>query len=210
MGDWGGRSRTCFWSGSWGSWSLWSNSSHTMVTAAGATRLLYRHQKSMHCIYTQILWLFNALLTPLARLSASASPWLSLKPPASYLECKPRRCFQPIKILQFYWCYFVIGRGILQPLLEFSTQSPPQIAFNQYTNRKNESRCLYLHSDWVGKTDVWVGLAHPCPCLEPALPIYIKQWGRCLNRHRNISVSWIDQPIDLNVCVRDLHKCIHM
>ncbi len=31
------------------------NSSHTMVTAAGATRLLYRHQKSMHCIYTQIL-----------------------------------------------------------------------------------------------------------------------------------------------------------
>ncbi len=23
--------------------------------------------------------------------------------------------------------------------------------------------------DWVGKTVIWVGLAHPCPCLEPAL-----------------------------------------
>ncbi len=55
------------------------------------------------------------------------------------------------------------------PYSNFSTQSPPQIAFNQYTNRKNESRCLYLHSDWAGKTEVWVGLAHPCSCLEPAL-----------------------------------------
>ncbi len=59
--------------------------------------------------------------------------------------------------------------ALYSPYSNFSTQSPPQIAFNQYTNRKNESRCLYLHSDWVGKTDVWVGLAHPCPCLEPAL-----------------------------------------
>ncbi len=28
---------------------------NTMVTAAGDTRLLYRHQTSMHYIYTQIL-----------------------------------------------------------------------------------------------------------------------------------------------------------
>ncbi len=67
-----------------------------------------------------------------------------------------------------YWC-FVIGRGILQPLLELLNTEPASDCFNQYTNRKNESRCLYLHSDWVGKTDVWVGLAHPCSCLEPAL-----------------------------------------
>ncbi len=24
------------------------------------------------------------------------------------------------------------------------------------------------NSDWVGETVIWVGLAHPCPCLEPA------------------------------------------
>ncbi len=44
-------------------------------------------------------------------------------------ECKPRRCFQPIKILQFYWCYFMIGRGILQPLLELLNTEPASDCF---------------------------------------------------------------------------------
>ncbi len=126
LGDWGGRSRTCFWSGSWGSWSLWSNSSHAMVTAAGATRLLYRHQKSMHCINTQILWLFNALyrLRDCQRLLLRDCHWSR-----PLRECKQRRCFQPIKILQFCWCYFVIGRGILQPLLELLNTEPASDCF---------------------------------------------------------------------------------
>ncbi len=44
-------------------------------------------------------------------------------------NCKPCRCFQPIKILQFYWCYFVIGRGILQPLLELLNTEPASDCF---------------------------------------------------------------------------------
>ncbi len=77
--------------------------------------------------------------------------------------------FSQSKCCNFTGVILWLVGAFYSPYSNLSTQSPPQIAFNQYTNRKNESRCLYLHSDWVGKTDVWVGLAHPCPCLEPAL-----------------------------------------
>ncbi len=166
MGDWGGRSRTCFWSGSWGSWSLWSNSKHTMVTAAGATRLLYRHQKSMHCIYTQILWLLTLFI---ACETVSVCFSVTVTEAARFVSVNRAVAFSQSKYCNFTGVILWLVGAFYSPYSNFSTQSPPQIAFNQYTNRKNESRCLYLHSDWVGKTDVWVGLAHPCPCLEPAL-----------------------------------------
>ncbi len=88
---------------------------------------------------------------------------------ARFVSVNRAVAFSQSKYCNFTGVILWLVGAFYSPYSNFSTQSPPQIAFNQYTNRKNESRCLYLHSDWVGKTDVWVGLAHPCPCLEPAL-----------------------------------------
>ncbi len=103
-------------------------------------------------------------------------------------ECKPRRCFQPIKILQFYWCYFVIGRGILQPLLEllptfwlggrdrrlggFSPPLPVRIAYRKLSFIagsvdvayfvKTAYQCLWrvccFDSPWFNKNTVYNGV----------------------------------------------------
>ncbi len=88
---------------------------------------------------------------------------------AHFVSVNRAVAFSQSKYYNFTGVILWLVGAFYSPYSNFSTQSPPQIAFNQYTNRKNESRCLYLHSDWVGKTDVWVGLAHPYPCLEPAL-----------------------------------------
>lgn len=85
------------------------------------------------------------------------------------LLLKTKRCFQPMKILQFLVLFFD-GLGQSLALLQTSQHTALlRLLFNNAQIVKIKDQCcLCLNSDWVGKTDVWVGSARPCPCLEPA------------------------------------------
>ncbi len=117
---------------------------------------LDRHQKSMHCIYTQILWLFNALyrLRGCQRLLLFS---VTVTEAARFVSVNPRRCFQPIKILQFYWCYFVIGPGILQPLLELLNTEPRLrlLLINTQIVKMSHAVFTYILIGWARQTFGW-------------------------------------------------------
>ncbi len=42
---------------------------------------------------------------------------------------------------------------------------------------------IFPSSDWVGKTVIWVGSAHPCPCLEAAQILAVKTSLPALKGH---------------------------
>ncbi len=161
------KSRRVFWSGEAGEVGRFVKQQQPHHGhAAGATRLLYRHQNL--CIaFTRKYYDFSTLFIACETVSVCFS--VTVTEAARFVSVNHAVAFSQSKYCNCTGVILWLVGAFYSPYSNFSTQNPPQIAFNQYTNRKNESRCLYLHSDWVGKTDVWVGLAHPCPCPEPAL-----------------------------------------
>ncbi len=131
--------------------------------------LLWIGTKNLCIAFTRKYYDFVTLFIACEAVSVCFS--VTVTEAARFVSVNRAAAFSQSKYSNFTGVILWLVGAFYSPYSNFSTQSPPQIAFNQYTNRKNESRCLYLHSDWVGKTDVWVDLAHPCPCLEPALVV---------------------------------------
>ncbi len=99
---------------------------------------------------------------------------------ARFMSVNRAVAFNQSKYCNFTGVILWLVGAFYSPYLNFSTQSPPEIAFNQYTNRKNESRCLYLHSDWVGKTDVWLSPPLPMSRAGPDF-IFLHTWKKHVN-----------------------------
>ncbi len=80
---------------------------------------------------------------------------------ARFVSVNRAVAFSQSKYCNFTGVILWLVGAFYSPYSNFSTQSPPQIAFNQYTNHKNESR---RPTFWLGGQDRCLGgLSPPLP-----------------------------------------------
>lgn len=55
----------------------------------------------------------------------------------------------------------------------------------------------FSNFDWVGKTVIWVGLAYPWPCLEPALVTTVFLPSKTIEDYATVFCCLEDTPTEM-------------